>query len=75
MLISLKACPFCGRDDCIEVVSGAEIDECEDEFSYPHSECYTAVCNVHKGGCGADAGYTDTREKALIKWNTRATTV
>lgn len=67
----LKKCPFCEKEvadiaNCIELEDCANFEECG------NSGWVCVVCNANKGGCGATGGYADSEEKAILKWNTRA---
>ncbi len=68
-------CPFCGKAETLEIITGAELMDEDQEF-YQHSASYSVVCNAAnpngKGGCGAMGGFCDTEEAALARWNTRA---
>lgn len=41
------------------------------EFSWNHQgKCYVVNCCLHYGGCGANIS-GDSKEEAIVKWNTR----
>lgn len=64
-------CPFCGKEDSVETLDcyTAEGLKCESErFRKDYFKC---VCNYLKGGCGTSTGVSETKQKALYKWNTR----
>lgn len=67
-------CPFCGKADALEVITGAEFMDGDQEF-WPHSESFGVVCSAAtpngKGGCGAMGGFAPTEQKAVERWNTR----
>ena len=68
-------CPFCGKTKSLEVITGLDLMDEEQEF-WQHSESYSVVCSAArpggKGGCGAMGGFTDTAVGAVNKWNSRA---
>ena len=72
----LKPCPFCGND-AADISTVRECEMCmnvEDCPEYQHTdEChlYFAICNVHKGGCGASGAIKNTPEAAAEWWNQR----
>ncbi len=72
--IPVMPCPFCGKKDTLEVITGAEFMDEDQEF-YQHSESFAVVCNAAtpngKGGCGAMGGFADTSKAAIDHWNTR----
>lgn len=53
----LKACPFCGKTDCV--------------YINEDNKLYQVVCDYTRGGCGASSGYIDTKEEAIENWNKR----
>ena len=65
----LKACPFCGSVEHLELVHADELrdDECE---SY-HGNAWTIVCNYIDGGCGAMSGFSVNKDDVIPRWNTR----
>lgn len=71
MTEELKPCPFCGKKVAI-VTNCVEIEGCENFESCANCGWKCVVCNAIDGGCGASGGYADSEEKAITKWNTRA---
>lgn len=72
--IPVMPCPFCGKVETLEVITGAEFMDEDQEF-YQHSESFAVVCNAAtpngRGGCGAMGGFGGTRQEAIERWNTR----
>ena len=72
---ALLPCPFCGKSDTLEVITGSELMD-EDQEYWQHSESYGVVCSAAnpggKGGCGAMGGFSETEAAAVAMWNTRA---
>ena len=69
----VRPCPFCGKAETLDVITGQEFMDDEQEF-WPHSDSYAVVCDAAtggKGGCGAMGGFADTEQSAIAKWNTR----
>lgn len=69
--LGLLPCPFCGKSETLDVVTGREFMDDEQEF-WPHSDSYAVVCDAStggKGGCGAIGGFADTEQGAIMKWN------
>lgn len=70
----LLPCPFCGRTTALEIITGRELMDDEQEY-WQHSEAYGVICNAArpygKGGCGAMGGFADTETAAATRWNTR----
>lgn len=68
-------CPFCGKTKALEIITGAELMDEEQEY-WQHSASYSVVCSAAtpngKGGCGAMGGFSDTEAAAVNRWNTRA---
>lgn len=67
-MTELKPCPFCGRDNCMEVWdSPVELD-----MSTIH--LWRVSCSAAPGieGCGGSGGVMATRELAIKAWNRRA---
>ena len=69
----LIGCPFCGREDTVNLSDCSECFSCVDE---PPCDCcdwkkYLIACNVNIGGCGAASGLYDTKEEAIEAWNSR----
>jgi hypothetical protein len=71
--LGLLPCPFCGKAETLDVITGEEFMDDEQEF-WPHSDSYAVVCDAAtggKGGCGAMGGFAATSQAAITKWNTR----
>lgn len=72
MIDTLKSCPFCGGTS-LEVVDNNEMGGVKyGDVGYNYNIRYTVVCCATEKGCGATAGYWETRAKAIKKWNRRA---
>lgn len=74
-----KPCPFCEENHQVVGVDGFEygfLGETRDDFDEVRemigADDWAVVCDVHDGGCGATCGYSNSREGAIEKWNTRA---
>jgi hypothetical protein len=67
-------CPFCGKQHTLQVISGQELMDENQEF-WQHSESFGVVCDAStpdgKGGCGAMGGFKPTEDEAIEAWNTR----
>lgn len=70
--MNLLPCPFCGRTDFVHVA----------DFEGDCSNCgfgkwgKTVVCDAggvsyKERGCGANIGYRDSEEEAIVAWNQR----
>jgi len=72
--MKLLPCPYCGKTETLELVTGAEFMDENQEY-YEHSDSFTVVCNcatqIGKGGCGATGGFGLTIDEAVGKWNKR----
>lgn len=70
---NLKQCPFCGNKNifCGTDLEIEYLDEDEDAAAYATGQ-YAVVCDAQAGGCGATAGYGNTKEIVIQKWNRRA---
>lgn len=80
MTAKLKPCPFCGKSVAI-FTDMKELEECYnydqgicDDLDYVCSRYPIVVCDATKGGCGASAGYGESKKEAIEKWNRRAKT-
>lgn len=79
LVVSLRACPFCGSDYAPMVTGSSEyhdIDcECADRS---HDDSYAVVCDASspggRGGCGASGGFSLTKAEAVDRWNRRVLT-
>lgn len=73
--MELKPCPFCGKTETLEVITGHQLMDEEQEF-WPHSESFCVVCDASnpngKGGCGACGGFQSTEPLAIDHWNKRS---
>lgn len=69
-----RPCPFCGKQHTLQVISGQELMDENQEF-WQHSESFGVVCDAStpdgKGGCGAMGGFKPTEEEAIEAWNRR----
>ncbi len=67
-------CPFCGKHHTLQVISGQELMDENQEF-WQHSDSFGVVCDAStpdgKGGCGAMGGFKPTEDEAIEAWNTR----
>lgn len=67
-------CPFCGKQQTLQVISGQELMGEDQEF-WQHSDSFGVVCDASspdgKGGCGAMGGFKPTEDEAIEAWNTR----
>lgn len=61
----LQRCPFCGMD-VATIMTQSERDERPVE-----PERYAVVCSWSENGCGATAGFHESVQKAVSRWNTR----
>ncbi len=76
----MKKCPFCGDEDSPELISNMAMKAMfNDDYAPCHEDDYEEVtngwfviCSAGKTGCGADSGWAETKEDAIIKWNRRA---
>ena len=68
-------CPFCGKQQTLQVISGQELMGEDQEF-WQHSDSFGVVCDASspdgKGGCGAMGGFKPTEDEAIEAWNTRS---
>ena len=68
-------CPFCGKQRTLQVISGQELMDENQEF-WQHSDSFGVVCDAStpdgKGGCGAMGGFKPTEEEAITAWNIRS---
>ena len=75
MLNELLACPFCGKTETLEIITGQQLMDEDQEF-WPHSDSYAVICNAAtphgKGGCGGMGGFAASEDKAIALWNRRA---
>lgn len=73
--VSLLPCPFCGKDHALEVITGQELMDDDQEF-WQHSDSFAIICSAAspggKGGCGAMGGFAATEQAAIERWNNRA---
>ena len=74
-MAELLPCPFCGKHQTLEVITGRELMD-EDQEYWTHSDSFAVICSAAKpdgkGGCGAAGGFQATKEAAIASWNTRA---
>lgn len=72
--LGLKPCPFCGKTETLEVITGQELMDEEQEF-WRHADSFAVVCDAStpdgKGGCGGGGGFMPTEAEAVARWNTR----
>ena len=75
MLNELLACPFCGKSETLEIVTGQAFMDDDQEF-WQHSDSFAVVCSAAnpggKGGCGAMGGFAANENDAITKWNKRS---
>lgn len=55
----LKPCPFCGKTSAFAIAESKV------------TGCFQFTCGEHLGGCGASAGFCESRKEAENKWNHR----
>lgn len=75
----LKHCPFCGAN-VAEITNAHDLEDCAnfadeicpcENYEAVDCSCFTVLCNMSSGGCGASSGYYATEEKAIAAWNRR----
>jgi len=59
----LKPCPMCGNNGLII---------CEENETSDYSFGISVVCDMTKGGCGAQSGFRLSEAEAITAWNARA---
>ena len=57
----LEPCPFCGKQDTLEVEDNIEGRAFQGRV----------VCNIHWGGCGASSGWRSNVTDTILAWNLR----
>ena len=74
-MTNLLPCPFCGQTKALEIITGCELMDGDQEF-WEHQEHWAVFCSAKrpggKGGCGACGGFAPSQDGAIAKWNTRA---
>lgn len=63
MEIELKACPFCGKKEPVEMMTA--------DGKNGYRNRYFVLCCYYIGGCGAAGGVYHTKVEAADAWNER----
>lgn len=50
-----RPCPYCGKTESLDFATLVDI--------------HKVICNMARGGCGANTPWQDTKEKAADYWN------